>query len=465
MDLPVINDVKRETGTAPTDDGDVRIELRKLGEPITLFGEGKSERRQRLLTLLAEKPHTNFAFALLDQSEDESMEEEDDDDFYTPGSEELLDARKEILAYSMKRARERLEKQKKAAAVDSAKVLKHRRHINHQLSQFQLDGTYTLRGNTRAVSSVRLNRTGTKLACGSWDGNFYILEGGQDFKQISQSAPRHHSEKVTVHWSPNNDDILVSGGAEGTLNVWKVGQEPITKPTSTIKEAHAGRIANVVFHPNTKHVATTSFDQTWKLWDIEKGTCLLEQEGHSKEVFAGSFQGDGSLFASGGLDAVGRIWDLRSGRSVAVLESHVQGIYSMDWAPNGYHLASASGDCSVKIWDMRKLSSESKEIFSIPAHTKLVSEVRFLNGAAANALSTDVTDENGEYPEKLDMNGTYLATTSYDGTVKLWSSDNWVAAATLRGHTDKVMGCDVGPDGLYVVSCGWDRTVRTWKKL
>ncbi len=53
------------------------------------------------------------------------------------------------------------------------------------------------------------------------------------------------------------------------------------------------------------HLGTASYDQTWRLWDLETGACLLEQEGHSRSVYTVSFQGDGALAASGGLDAIG----------------------------------------------------------------------------------------------------------------------------------------------------------------
>ncbi len=50
---------------------------------------------------------------------------------------------------------------------------------------------------------------------------------------------------------------------------------------------------------------TASFDGTWRLWDVETGSCLLEQEGHSRAVYAVAFHPDGSLAGSAGLDAYG----------------------------------------------------------------------------------------------------------------------------------------------------------------
>ena len=58
------------------------------------------------------------------------------------------------------------------------------------------------------------------------------------------------------------------------------------------------------FHPSGDYAASASFDTTWRLWDVRTSTELLLQEGHSREVYAVSFQDDGALVASGGLDAV-----------------------------------------------------------------------------------------------------------------------------------------------------------------
>ena len=52
--------------------------------------------------------------------------------------------------------------------------------------------------------------------------------------------------------------------------------------------------------------ATASFDMTWRLWDVETGQTLLEQEGHSRAVYSVAFQSDGALAGSVGLDAIGK---------------------------------------------------------------------------------------------------------------------------------------------------------------
>ena len=497
--LPIINDKSTDLSKqnssiseVPTTDDEVKNQLRNLGVPITLFGEDKIDRRNRLIKLLEETPHqvARFEYSFggdgegnegspikngVDQ-ESSGMDEDDeeDEDFYTPGSQELYDIRKTILHKSLEKAAFRVSKQREAYfKQDFIKLLKHRRLVNKKLEKFELFGSQVIPHSARAISKVRFSADSSLIACGTWDGLVSII-GADDLESKFELTGGHHIEKVSaLDFQVSNTNVLASGGGEGNINFWSVDKEEPKekklKPLYGIKEAHSCRITNVLFHPFLECLASTSFDQTWKLWDINRPQeALLQQEGHSREVYSGSFHPDGSIFASGGLDAIGRIWDLRSGKSIATLQSHIKGIYGMDWSPNGYNLATASGDCSVKIWDLRKLGNPRTpgEIFSIPSHTKIVSDVRFFHHRGTKSLrfhlEEPVTDEYGRNEEVLDVDGLFLATSSYDGIVNIWSADNWIKNKSLKGHNDKVMSCDISGDGNNIVSSGWDRTVKLW---
>ncbi|ODV69297.1 WD40 repeat-like protein [Hyphopichia burtonii NRRL Y-1933] len=453
-EIPIVNDPKQGYGLinngVQLSDDDVKVELTKRNQPTTLLNETKDERRTRLQKIIDESRQDQIVSSDQDMEDDEGDDEDDEEEFYTPGSDELYQARLKILSYSLERADKRLQAQKeRSKKQDFTQILKARRSINADLSQIELYGTQLIPGNTRALSATRFNNNGTLIGCGSWDGNVYFLNS-TDLKLEKSLLSGFHTEKVSgIDWKPIGDEnILVSGGNEGCINFWNIDTEKDKlSPTNSIKQAHSNRITKTLYHPSGDYIASTSFDQTWKLWDPRRPESeLVEQEGHSKELFAASFHPDGSLLATGGLDAIGRIWDLRSGRSIALLQSHIKGIYSMDWSNNGYHLATASGDCSVKIWDLRKLSS--KELFSIPAHNKLVSEVRFYHQKEAS--------------RDLDRDSSYLITSSYDNTINIWSADNWVKQKSLQGHNDKIMSCDISPNGDSIVSCGWDRSVKLW---
>ena len=102
----------------PTNDMAVRTRLRRLGEPITLFGEREMERRDRLRMIMAKLDAEGQLEKLMKAHEEEeaaapvAMEEVEEETlqypFYTEGSKSLLEARVEIAKYSIKRAASRL---------------------------------------------------------------------------------------------------------------------------------------------------------------------------------------------------------------------------------------------------------------------------------------------------------------------------------------------------------------------
>lgn len=104
----------------PTNDMAVRARLRRLGEPITLFGEREMERRDRLRMLMAKLDGEGQLEKLMKAHEDEeaassaSVQDVEEEilqyPFFTEGSKSLLNARLDIAKYSIVRAASRLER-------------------------------------------------------------------------------------------------------------------------------------------------------------------------------------------------------------------------------------------------------------------------------------------------------------------------------------------------------------------
>ena len=58
--------------------------------------------------------------------------------------------------------------------------------------------------------------------------------------------------------------------------------------------------------------------------------------------------------------------------------------------------------------------------------------------------------------------GKYLASASRDTTIKVWDVANFKEITTLKGHTDPVLGVAFSPDGKYLASASDDRTIKVW---
>ncbi|CAJ2512944.1 Uu.00g010630.m01.CDS01 [Anthostomella pinea] len=450
----------------PTDDGRVRAKLRELGEPITLFGEGPGDRRDRLRGLLLNiqtgQGTGEAGDVAMEDAPDEDQADQEEE-FYTNGSPELLRARQEIARFSLPRAKQRLAFQKQEATIPLRTHVKFRKQIKERLQGFELQGSQT--AGDRHVSMTRISPNGQLVAAGNFGGSIKLIEIPSLEEKMTL---RGHNNKVSgISWFPgatlpesnvSPDSVnMASGGAEGHINLWSLTQDT---PLSTL-EGHGQRVCRVEFHPSGRHLASASEDTTWRLWDVETTTELLLQEGHSRGVFAVSYNSDGSLLASGGLDSIGRIWDLRSGRTVMILDGHLDGhikpIHGIDWGSDGHRVLTGSADGWIKCWDVRKVQRTG----GIGAHSSAVSDLRWYKGLDdpifGNAPGMD--EKGNQLPKK---SGTFFVSSGIDRKVNIFSADDWTLTQSLEGHTGPVASVDISRDGKWIVSGGHDRTVKLW---
>ena len=459
------------TIAVPTDDGRVRTKLRELGEPVTLFGEGPGDRRDRLREILtthaqlaSEKPDVDMTDAA-EAADAEGQEdgEEEEEEFYSRGGSDLLHARISIAEYSLPRTKRRVAFQKKESTIPLRTHVKFRKQIKDRLQAFELQGSQV--AGDRNISMTRISPNGGMIATGNWGGTVTLI-GIPNLEKIK--TLRGHTSKVSgMSWFPGStlpegnvspDSVnLASGGAEGLVNLWSLNQDtPLTSLSG-----HTQRVCRVEWHPSGGYLASASEDTSWRLWDVEKKSELLLQEGHSRGVYAVSFNSDGSLLASAGLDSVGRIWDLRSGRTVMILDGHQDGhikpIYSLDWGSDGHRVLSASADGWVKCWDVRKVQRTG----GIGAHSSTVSDVRWFKGLddPLEGFPPSEDEKGAQQPKK---SGTFFVSSGFDQKVKIFSADDWALVQTLSGHTAPVAAVDVSRDGRWIVSGGHDKTVKLW---
>jgi U4/U6 small nuclear ribonucleoprotein PRP4 len=455
------------TIAVPTDDARVRARLREMGEPITLFGEGPADRRDRLrelLTVQAEKSGQENGDISMEDAPDESDEaEEQEEEFYSRGGDGLLQARINMARFSLPRAKRRVAFQKAESTIPLRTHVKFRKQVKDHLQAFELQGSQTT--GDRHVSMTRISPNGELVAVGNWGGSVKLIE----IPSLDQRQTfRGHTNKISgLSWYPgatlasgtvSADAVnLASGGAEGQIHLWSLNQDT---PISSLL-GHSQRVCRVEFHPSGRYLASASEDTTWRLWDVETTSEILLQEGHSRGVYAVSFNSDGSLLASGGLDSIGRIWDMRSGRTVMILDGHMDGhikpIHGLDWGSDGHRVLTGSADGWIKCWDVRKVQRTG----GLGAHTSAVSDLRWYKGLddPLDGIPPGVDEKGAQLPKK---SSTFLVSSGFDQKIKIFSADDWTLVQTLSGHTGPVASVDVSRDGKWIVSGGHDRTLKLW---
>jgi len=58
--------------------------------------------------------------------------------------------------------------------------------------------------------------------------------------------------------------------------------------------------------------------------------------------------------------------------------------------------------------------------------------------------------------------GNFIASGSYDNTVRLWNPATGTCCSTLEGHSSLVLSVEFSPDGKLLASGSCDYTVRLW---
>jgi WD40 repeat protein len=197
---------------------------------------------------------------------------------------------------------------------------------------------------------------------------------------------------------------------------------------------HTGSLTGTAFSANGNWLATSSVDQTARLWDAASRKELMTLRGHKGYVYAVSFSFDGRRLATASGDQTAKLWDAASGREIATLRNHTGNVCRVTFSPDGTRLATASWDRTAKVWD----ALNGKELMTLSGHKDFVSGVAF---------SPDC---------KL------LATASLDHTLKLWDATNGKELVTVGGHKGSVYGVAFSPDGKRIATASEDRTAKVW---
>jgi WD40 repeat protein len=210
---------------------------------------------------------------------------------------------------------------------------------------------HSLEGHTASVRCVAFDGTGRRLASASYDNTVKVWDLPAGRLRTTLTA-RDTGWVHGVAFSP--DGRRVAAVKNYTVAVWDLK----TGEVQTLTPEHAWVVSSVAFRPpgpgrDGLQLASASWDQTIRLWDLPGGKKALELRGHKGRVRAIAFAPGGTTLASASHDGTVKLWDVARGAEVTTLSAHGNAVVGVACSGDGRLLASVGQDQTVKVWDVR----------------------------------------------------------------------------------------------------------------
>ncbi|KAG9509973.1 Notchless protein-like 1, partial [Fragariocoptes setiger] len=342
--------------------------------------------------------------------------------------------------------------------------------------------TSTLTGHGEAIVSVSFSPDGLYLASGAGDATVR-------FWDITTQTPVHecraHRDWVlALAWSPNSK-MLASGCKNGEIYLWQAnnGKQINTKPLL----GHTKFITCLTWEPincgsECRRLASSSKDASIRIWDVVLGLSEIVLTGHSMSVTCIKWSANGLLY-SASQDRTVKVWRGSDGTLCRTLTGHAHWVNTLalncdhivrtgPFEPASQYLKKRSGiieSNSPTALDMARVAqqrydkargdhedvlvsgsddftmfmwhpeSSAKPIARMAGHQQLINDVKF---------SPDMR---------------YIASASFDKSIRLWDGRTGKFIATLRGHVQRVYQLAWSSDSRLLTSCSADSTIKVWR--
>jgi serine/threonine protein kinase/WD40 repeat protein len=135
---------------------------------------------------------------------------------------------------------------------------------------------------------------------------------------------RSDTADYAVTYSPRGDRLAIGGADHMQIQVWSLN--PPRRQRTIPAPAPVGQIA---WHPDGRRLASSLCPRVF-VFDADTGKVLLTLEGHQTQVYNVTFGAGGDLLASSSFDGTTRLWDVDRGRQVARLPNSTATNFSGD---------------------------------------------------------------------------------------------------------------------------------------
>ncbi|XP_039524300.1 apoptotic protease-activating factor 1 isoform X1 [Pimephales promelas] len=161
---------------------------------------------------------------------------------------------------------------------------------------------------------------------------------------------------------------------------------------------------------------------------------------HQRSVYYACFSKDGSKIASCGASKMLRVFKTTSGEKLVELQAHDEDILCCAFSPDDRQIATCSSDRKVKLWNVER--GILIKVFG-EEHEEQINHCQFTNTGRRVLLATCSNDK-------------------FTNT-KLWNPNKQTSQNTMFGHMEPVNHCCFSPNDAYLATSSSDGTLKLFE--
>jgi WD40 repeat protein len=221
-------------------------------------------------------------------------------------------------------------------------------------------------------------------------------------------------------------------------------------------------------------IATSSRDETARIWDVGTGKMLQTLAGHTEVVFQSAFSPDGSLLLTGSLDTTAHLWDVATGAELRRFAGHTGSVYAVAFTADGSHAVTTGKDGTIRFWDIKApverdtLGGPISFMYSLEYSPD--GKLLFAGNADGTSQIWDVGSQTVTHvlirDARVDVaafspDGRYVLTAAEGHPAELWDVSTGTLAAALEDSGGPPIA-GFSADGRVMIAAAGDRGVGVW---
>jgi WD40 repeat protein len=251
------------------------------------------------------------------------------------------------------------------------------------------------------------------------------------------------------------------------------------RPLRTLA-GHTDTVRCVAFFPDNRRIASSSWDDTVRIWDVETGLQTRDPfTGHTDVVRCVAVSPDGEKIASVAEDRTLRVWNVSSGElAYEPVEGHASGLWCVTFSPDGRRIAT-TGDNTIRIWDTDTgdlvagpLRSHNGNLYALTYSPDGLEIASVANDKSVRICDSDIGQmllgpmeghDNDVRCVVYTPDGRQLVTAADDGTIRVWDVfTGEQVGEPMKSHANIITSIAISPDGTFLATAGPHIVMQVW---